>query len=105
MLTGRDLIETDWPEGPTIGLALAAAEKLRAAGMDKDSILRELEKTRSATDKPPDPALEPLARELRKLRDAERAASEHALRDRPRPYGVWGRREKVQVYREAMPQV
>jgi hypothetical protein len=32
MVTGRDLIEHGWPEGPTIGLALAAARKLRAAG-------------------------------------------------------------------------
>jgi hypothetical protein len=33
MVTGRDLIEHGWPEGPTIGLALAAARKLRAAGI------------------------------------------------------------------------
>jgi len=90
MLTGRDLIESGWPEGPTIGLALAAAGRLREAGMDRDSILRELEKTRSAPDAPPDPALEPLARELRRLQADESRASEHALRDRPRPYGVWG---------------
>ena len=90
MVTGRDLIENGWPEGPTIGLALAAAKKLHAAGMDKDSILRELEKTRAAPDARTDPALEPLARELENIRDAESRASEHELRDRPRPYGVWG---------------
>ena len=90
MVTGRDLIENGWPEGPTIGLALAAAEKLRAAGMDENSILRELEKTRTAPDAPTDPALEPLARELLRRRDAENRASEHELRDEPRPYGVWG---------------
>ena len=90
MVTGRDLIAHGWPEGPTIGLALAAAKNLRAAGLDEDSILRELEKTRAAPDAPPDPALEPLARELRRLRDAEGRASEHRLRDEPRPYGVWG---------------
>jgi len=90
MVTGRDLIENGWPEGPTIGLALAAAKKLHAAGMDGDSILRELEKTRAAPDAPTDPALEPLARELLKFRDAETRASEHELRDEPRPYGVWG---------------
>ena len=33
MVTGRDLIEHGWPEGPTIGPALAAARKLRAAGI------------------------------------------------------------------------
>jgi len=90
MFTGRDLIENGWPEGPTIGLALAAAEKLRAAGMDEDSILNELEKTRAAPDVPADPALEPLAREMLKRRDAESRAAEHDLRDEPRPYGVWG---------------
>ena len=90
MINGRDLIETGWPEGPTIGLALAAAKSLRAASMDEDSILRELEKTRAAPDAPTDPALEPLARELLKLRDAASRASEHELRDRPRAYGVWG---------------
>jgi tRNA-splicing ligase RtcB len=90
VVTGRDLIENGWPEGPTIGLALAAARELRAAGMDEDSILNELEKTRAAPDVPADPALEPLARELLKRRDAESRASEHDLRDEPRPYGVWG---------------
>ncbi|MEJ7842356.1 MAG: RtcB family protein [Rubrobacter sp.] len=90
MVTGRDLIENGWPEGPTIGLALAVVKKLNRAGMDDDSILRELEKTRAAPDEPADPALEPLAREIVKLRDAETRASEHELRDEPRPYGVWG---------------
>ena len=33
MVTGRALIEHGWPESPTIGLALAAARKLRAAGI------------------------------------------------------------------------
>ncbi|CAA9498602.1 MAG: RNA-2',3'-PO4:RNA-5'-OH ligase [uncultured Rubrobacteraceae bacterium] len=90
MVTGRDLISNGWPEGPTIGIALAAAKRLRATGMDEDAILRELEKTRAAPDAPADPALEPLARELLRLRDAESWASEHELRDEPRPYGVWG---------------
>ena len=90
MVTGRDLIENGWTEDPTIGLALAAARKLRAAGMDEDSILNELEKTRAAPDVPADPALEPLARELLKRRDAESRVAEHDLRDEPRPYGVWG---------------
>ena len=33
MIAGRALIEHGWPESPTIGLALAAARKLRAAGI------------------------------------------------------------------------
>ena len=85
MVTGRDLIENGWPEGPTIGLALAAAKKLHAAGMDGDSILRELEKTRAAPEAPTDPALEPLARELENIRDAESRASEHEAPSSPGP--------------------
>ena len=90
MVTGRDLIGNGWPQGPVIGLALGAAEELRASGMDENSILRELEKTRAAPDAPTDPALEPLAREPSRLQNAESRASEHELRDEPRPYGVWG---------------
>ena len=90
MATGRDLIGNGWPQGPVIGLALGAAEKLRVSGMDENSILRELEKTRAAPDAPTDPALEPLAREPSRLQNAESRASEHELRDEPRPYGVWG---------------
>ena len=47
MVTGRDLIGNRWLHGPVIALALGAAEKLRVSGMDENSILRELEKTRA----------------------------------------------------------
>jgi tRNA-splicing ligase RtcB len=90
MVTGKDLIERGWPQGRTIGLALAAAERLRAAGMDDDAILRELEKVRAAPDSATDEALDPLARELASIRGAEAAALEDALRDETLPYGVWG---------------
>ena len=65
VITGNDLIERGWPQGKEIGLALAAAERLRDRGMDDDSIVRELEKVRAVPDPRnlPDPALEPLARE------------------------------------------
>jgi len=90
MVSGKDLIERGWPQGRTIGLALAAAEKLGSRGMDDDAILRELEKVRAAPDSAPDEALEPLARELASIRDAGTAALEDALREEPLPYGVWG---------------
>lgn len=48
MLSGKDLIARGWQQGREIGLALDAAEKLSAAGMDDDAILRELEKARAA---------------------------------------------------------
>ncbi len=90
MITGRDLIEHGWPQGRVIGLALAAAEELGSRGMDDDAVLRELEKVRAAPDAVPDRALEPLARELASIRDAERTALEDELRGEALPYGVWG---------------
>ncbi|HZF59539.1 MAG TPA: RtcB family protein [Rubrobacter sp.] len=88
MVSGKDLIERGWPQGRAIGLALDAAERLRSVGMDDDAILRELEKVRAAPDSVPD--LEPLARELASKPEADAAALEDALREEPRPYGVWG---------------
>src|SRR5215217_2562426 len=90
MLTGKDLIERGWPQGPAIGLALDAAEGLGATGMDDDAILREFEKVKAAPDSVPDKALEPLARELTRMRDEETAALEDKLRGEALPYGVWG---------------
>jgi tRNA-splicing ligase RtcB len=90
MLTGKDLIERGWLQGPAIGLALGAAEGLGATGMDDDAILRELEKVKAAPDSVPDKALEPLARELTRMRDEETAALEDKLRGEALPYGVWG---------------
>lgn len=90
MLTGKDLIERGWPQAPAIGLALDAAEGLGATGMDDDAILRELEKVKAAPDSVPDKALEPLTRELTRMRDEETAALEDKLRGEALPYGVWG---------------
>ena len=90
MVSGKDLIERGWPQGRTIGLALAAAGRLRSAGMDDDAVLRELEKIRAAPDSVPDAVLEPLARELASKPEADAAALEDALREEPLPYGVWG---------------
>lgn len=90
MVSGKDLILRGWPQGRTIGLALAAAERLRSRGMDDDAILRELEKVRAAPYSTPDEALEPLARELASLRDEESAALQDRLRDEALGYGVWG---------------
>lgn len=90
MVSGKDLIERGWPRGRAIGLALAAAERLRSAGMDDDRIIRELEGVRASPGSVSDEALEPLARELASIRDAEAAALQDALRDEALPYGVWG---------------
>jgi tRNA-splicing ligase RtcB len=90
MLSGKDLIEHGWPQGREIGLALEAAEKLGATGLDDDAILRELEKVRAAPDAVPAKALEPLARELIRKRNEKSAALDDELRGEALPYGVWG---------------
>ena len=90
MLSGKDLIEHGWPQGREIGLALEAAEKLGATGLDDDAILRELEKVRAAPDAVPDKALEHLARELIRKRNEKSAALDDELRGEALPYGVWG---------------
>ncbi|HJQ29431.1 MAG TPA: RtcB family protein [Rubrobacter sp.] len=90
MIAGKDLIERGWPQGRAIGLALAAAAELRAAGMDDETILRELEKVRENPDADTHAALAHLARELASLRVEESAAFEDRLRGKAMPYGVWG---------------
>ncbi len=57
MISGKDLIERGWPQGRTIGLALAATERLRSAGVDNDTIIRELEKIRASLNSTPDEVL------------------------------------------------
>ena len=90
MITGKDLIERGWPQGRTIGLALAAAKELRSSGMDDDTVLRKLETVRENPGADTHDALEPLARELTNIRDEGAAALEDRLRGEALPYGVWG---------------
>jgi tRNA-splicing ligase RtcB len=90
MISGKDLIERGWRQGRLLGLALAAAERLRSVGMDDETVLRELEKVRTTPDAATHEALEPLARELAGIRDAAAAALEDALRSVALPYCVWG---------------
>lgn len=90
MITGKDLKERGWPEGPIMGLTLKAANELHAAGMDDDSILRELEKVRAAPGSTTEAVLKPLASELSRMEAAEATARQDALREEALPYGVWG---------------
>lgn len=89
MITGKDLIERGWPQGRAIGLALKASGDLRERGMDRDEILRELEKARVTPASGVDEALAPLAREWEGIRAAEAVPADE-LRDEALPYGVWG---------------
>jgi tRNA-splicing ligase RtcB len=90
VITGNTLIERGWPEGRPIGLALAAARELRAAGLDDEAILRRLDAAREgrATAAAGDPALAPLVRELERVRNGP---TEEPVREEPLPYRVWGR--------------
>lgn len=85
MLTGRELMDLGWPEGRAIGAALRAAEEMRASGEDEAAILRELEAVRADPDGEASPILEPLARELGRMREPEKDELVEA-----RPYATWG---------------
>ena len=90
MITGKDLIERGWHQGRAIGLALDAAKKLRASGLDETQILRQLEKVREDPTADAHGALVPLARELGSIRAAEKVRESEKLYGEALPYDVWG---------------
>lgn len=97
MLTGRELMSLGWPEGRAIGAALRAADEMRATGMDEAEILRELEAVRTNPDGDVSPALEPLAKELIRMREPEPDELVEG-----RPYAAWGEEMIEDVAAEQM---
>ncbi|MGI8541298.1 MAG: RtcB family protein [Rubrobacteraceae bacterium] len=97
MLTGRELMALGWPEGRAIGAALRAAEEMRASGEDESSILRELEAVRENPDGEISSALEPLAREFKRMREPEPDELVEG-----RPYAAWGEEMIEEVAAEQM---
>ncbi len=85
MLTGTTLLQNGWPQGPVIGLALAAA---RQSLLSDDEALAALEGVRSRPEAYdlPGHAFQPLAKALLALQVQEA----DALRDTPLPAPVWG---------------
>ncbi len=90
IITGKILKRNGWPDGRIIGLAKDAGDQLLANGMDRDSVLANLEAVRSN----PGPFLADavfadLAREC--LRIAKPEPESEELRGEPLHYPIWGR--------------
>ena len=92
MITGKDLIQNGWAQGPMVGAALGAAKELAESGLDDGAVLERLERVRQNPDAAgPDagPALANLAEEVRRVEAEKAAAAAEELRE-PRSYAVWG---------------
>ena len=85
MITGTTLLQNGWPQGPVIGLALAAAKQ---SLLEDAEILAALEGVRAHPEAfdLPGHAFQPLAKALLALR-VQKATT---LRDEPLPAPVWG---------------
>jgi tRNA-splicing ligase RtcB len=91
MLSGKILKLHGWPEGKVIGLAKAAAARLEAGGMSRESVLEHLGRVR---DEPEafagDPVCNDLALECARLRRQSLEPVEAPLRAQPLNYRTWG---------------
>jgi tRNA-splicing ligase RtcB (3'-phosphate/5'-hydroxy nucleic acid ligase) len=91
MITGKILRLNGWPEGVVIRYAKEAAERLTAAGLERDAVLARLAAVRAQPlDYLGDPVLGNLARACAKSSEAEAAVADDALRDEAVPYTTWG---------------
>ena len=93
LITGKILKIHGWPDGRIIGLAKQAAATLSASGLDRESILAQLDAVRAE----PGPFLADsvfadLARECIRL-TTKAEPSDDALRERPLDYPIWGREQ------------
>ena len=92
MISGNDLIENGWTQGPMIGAALGAARELADSGLGDEAILERLERVRQnpgAAGPNAGPALTNLAEEVRRVETQKARGAADELR-KPQPYAVWG---------------
>jgi len=90
-ITGKILKLRDWPDGKIIGIAKRTGEQLAALGLDRETILTQLDAVRQN----PGPFLadeqmSELARECIRISQPE-SHLEDRLRDLPIGYPIWGR--------------
>jgi len=91
MITGKVLKARGWSEGKVIGLAKAAADKMKSTHMVRDDILDRLDKVREAPEEYlTTPLLADLAREVIRRQTAEVSRMDDTLRDEPLPFHTWG---------------
>ncbi len=87
MITGNDLITLGFTQGRLVGLALKLARKAAKAGLDDDSILREL---KAVLDQPVSNAAHPYFAELVEAIGAKQNQPVFTPRPEPAPYRIWG---------------
>lgn len=91
MITGKQLLEAGWEQGPTIGAGLQAAQKLADAGQSDEQILVQLGQVAARPDDfVEDSILAQVAGAWIALRPPEKASHRSELRAEPVPYQKWG---------------
>ncbi|MDO8753270.1 MAG: RtcB family protein, partial [Anaerolineales bacterium] len=90
LITGKILKIHDWPDGKIIGLAKIIATQLTEQGLDRDTILAQLDAVRQNPGSfLADTMMADLARECIRLTKKDEAPDD-ALRELPLPYPIWG---------------
>ena len=91
IITGKILKLNKWPDGKIIGIAKNISAQLSAQGVERDTILRQLDAVRQ--DPGPflaDPLMADLARECIRLAQKDEPSVDTLLKN-PIPYPIWGR--------------
>src|SRR5262245_11604624 len=90
MITGKILKYRNWPDR-LIRFAKHAAEQLEAEGLERETILDQLDAARAQPHAHLNhPVLGELAREWLRQNPADSSEANESLRERPLPYRVWG---------------
>ncbi len=91
IITGKILKLNNWPDGKIIGIAKNISTQLSAQGVERDTILSQLDAVRQNPGRfLADPLMADLARECIRLMHKDEP-SEDTLHDAPIPYPIWGR--------------
>src|SRR5215470_8101068 len=102
LLTGKILKLHGWPDGRIIGIAKDVGKQLADQGMDRETILAQLEAVRANPGSfLADSSYADLAREWIRITQKDESSPDE-LRDSPLPFPIWG---KDQIDPEAIKQM
>src|SRR5262245_19947913 len=91
IITGKILKLHDWPDGKIIGIAKRIGGRLADQGLDRETILAQLDGVRQNPDSfLADEQMADLARECIRIAQVDLLSSD-TLRDSPLQYPIWGR--------------
>jgi tRNA-splicing ligase RtcB len=93
IITGKILKLNNWPDGKIIGLAKIAATQLMEQGLDRDTVLSQLDTVRQNPGPfLADTVMADLARECIRLTQKDEPSPD-TLHEAPIPYPIWGREQ------------